>query len=66
MTWTSTTTDSGFRWMTKDREKILVNLRHISYIEGQDNFAIIYFIDNSKIYVDESLAQIENIIACQS
>lgn len=62
MTWTSTTFDSGFRWMTKDQKKILVNLRNISYIEDHNNFTIIYFNDNSKLYVDESLAQIENII----
>lgn len=60
--WTSTTFDSGFRWMTKDYKKILVNLRNISYIEDHGNFTIIYFNDNSKLYVDESLAQIENII----
>lgn len=60
--WKMTTFDSGFRWMTKAHKKILVNLRNISYIEHQDDFTVIYFNDNSKLYVDESLVQIENII----
>lgn len=63
--WKMNTTDTGYRVLTADGDKVLVNMNNILYIESEEEgrWSIIHFINGSKLIVDEVISTIENSIA---